>query len=187
MVYPNQAAAGGRFVKEDGTELNLADVVSAQIGKQTTAANTRPNDTTAYAANDIVGAAPAANMIFGNMSNETGGCFLITGVRLRIDVASIPSGMDGFRLHLYNEAPTAIADNAAYNLSSGDRSKYLGYITIGAPVDFGDTLFAQDDNINFSGKLASGSTTIYGVLETLGAYTPSAETVYTVTLNTVGV
>lgn len=104
---------------------------------------------------------------------------------MRIDAAAIPAGMSTFRLHLYNAAPTAIADNAAYNLPAGDRAKYLGYISLSTPVDLGATLWAQDDNINFSGKLAA--TSLYGILQTVGAYAPTAECVKTIALNVVEV
>lgn len=147
------------------------------------ATQTRPNDTTAYAAGDVVGTDAATNLIFSNVLPDNGAGFVILGARLRIDVAAIPSGMTGFRLHLYNAAPTAIADNAAYNLIAADRAKYLGFITISGVRDNGNTLWGQDDGLNITGKLAAGSATLYGVLETIAAYTPTASVVKTVTLN----
>jgi len=165
----------------------IMNILAENRGKSISVSVTRPNDTTAYAANDVIGTATSGNLTFTDIVPRQGAGFLVLGSRLRIDVNAVPSGMAGFRLHLYNAAPTAIADNAAFNLPSGDRTKYLGYITMSTPVDFGDTLVAVDDNMNFSGKCADGSTTIYGMLETLGAYTPAASTVKTVTLNAVGV
>jgi len=151
-------------------------------GKSVSVSQTRPNDATAYAANDVVGTSPAANMTFSNVIANSGGEFVILGARLEIDIASIPSGMNSFRLHLYDAAPAAIEDNAAYNLPAGDRSKYLGCVDIPTPLDLGDTLWSQINNINFVGKLAAGSTSLYGILQTLGAYTPSPSTVTTVGL-----
>jgi hypothetical protein len=84
--------------------------------------------------------------------------------------------MIGFELHLYNAAPTAIVDNAAYNLPSGDRAKYIGYIDLDAPKRCGDTLISDTKNIGFDCKLASSSTTLYGILVTKGAFTPTALT-----------
>lgn len=95
--------------------------------------------------------------------------------------------MTTFRLHLYNAAPTAIADGTAFDLPAGDRAKYLGYINLAAPVDLGATLWSQNDSANFNGKLADSSTTLYGILETIGAFTPSAQTVKKVTLYILGV
>lgn len=143
------------------------------------ATQTRPNNTTAYTALDVVGQDPAANMEFAT-GLDLGAGFVIYGARLRIDAAAIPAGMTSFRLHLYNAAPTAIADNAAFNLIAADRAKYLGYVVIPEPVDNGDTLWGQSDHVNFTGKLAA--TSIYGVLQTVGAYTPTALVVKTVSL-----
>lgn len=149
---------------------------------------TRPDNTTAYDAGDVVGTDPATNMTFSNvLMMAEGALFMILSAMLEIDVNAIPSGMNAFRLHLFNVAPTAIADNTAWALADADRSKYLGYISLDAPVDMGGTLWSQTQNINFVGKLAAGSTTLYGMLETVGAYTPSAQTVKKITLNILGV
>ena len=153
------------------------------IGKTVSASQTRPNNTTAYAALDVVGQDSAANMVFSNVITDEGGTFVIFGARLRIDVAAIPAGMSSFRLHLYNAAPTAIVDNAAYNLPAGDRAKYLGYVEISGVLDICDTLWIQATGVNFVGKLAAGSTSLWGILQTVSAYTPTASVVKTVTLN----
>lgn len=151
------------------------------------ASMTRPNDTTAYTAGDVCGTSPATNITFAGCSTIEGGHIIIMGVNLEVDVNAVPSGMSGFRLHLYDSAPTAIADNTAYNLPSGDRTKYLGNIPIDSPSDLGDTLWVEMNNVNKKVKLASGSSTLYGILETLGAYTPTAQAVKKVTLQIVGV
>jgi hypothetical protein len=154
---------------------------------QVSASQTRPNNGDAYTAGDVVGTNAATNLTFSSVSNVSGGHIIITGATLEIDVNAVPTGMSSFRLHLYSSAPTAIADNTAYNLPSADRSKYLGYIEFPTPVDLGDTLWAQVENVNMKRKLASASTTLYGMLETRGAYTPSAECVKKVTINVVEV
>lgn len=146
---------------------------------------TRPNDTTAYAAGDVVGTSPATNMTFSNISPIAGSGYIIMGAFLRIDVSSI-TGMANFRLHLYSSAPTAIADNSAFDLASGDRSKYLGYISFDTPEVMTSTAFIASNNVNMKRTLASGSTTIYGLLETRSAYTPSANAVFTLTISGVG-
>ena len=151
--------------------------------KSSSVSKTRPNNTTPYTALDVVGTDAATNIEFTNVASVAGASIIINRVGLRIDVASIPSGMSGFRLHLYSSAPTAIADNAAYNLPSGDRAKYLGYIDIDTPIDMGDTLYVEMKNVGLNCTLGNGSTSIFGILQTLGAYPPTAETVKTVTLD----
>jgi hypothetical protein len=95
--------------------------------------------------------------------------------------------MGSFRLHLYDSSPTAIEDNSAYNLPSDDRSKYLGFIDIDIPQDLGDTLYIDMKNVNFQCKLATNSTSLYGMLQTLNAYTPTAQAVKTLKIHVLGV
>ena len=160
--------------------------VSGEASKAT-AIITRPNDTTAYAINDVVGSAHATNLEFLNIATIIGSTIIITGVSLEMDATSLPTGTSGYRLHIYNEAPTAIADNVSYNLIAADRSKYLGNIILDAPIDLGDTLWSDTRNINMQCKLTDTSNTLYGVLETLGAYTPVASTIKRLKLNVLGV
>lgn len=165
----------------------LAGVLDVQLtgsatGKSVSVSQTRPGNTTPYTALDVVGQDAAANMEFAT-GLPVGSTFLILSAALRIDVAAIPAGMTSFRLHLYNAAPTAIADNTAYNLPAADRAKYLGSLDISGVTDIGDTLFAQASGVNFMGKLAAASSTIYGILQTIGAFTPTASATKTVALN----
>ena len=135
---------------------------------------TRPADTTAYAAGDVVGAASAINSLasFG----VAGDNMLLTTVTLRMDGAAIPSGMGAMRLHLYSASPAAIADNAAFNLVTADRASYLGFVDIAALTDLGDTLYSQNLQVNKHIKLAS--TTLFAVLQTMAAFTPAASQVF---------
>ncbi len=150
---------------------------------------TRPANTTAYAAGDVVGQADtgtAANAGTGilEFTNIGEGMVAILCAQLRVDLTAVTSGMANMRLHLYSEAPAAVLDNAAWDLSAaGDRSKYLGYIDIGTPADVGSTLFVRADGLNMATLLVG--TSIFGVLQTIGAYTPASGTVYTVTLRAV--
>ena len=149
---------------------------------ETSDSQTRPANTTAYAAQDVVGEATAANLEFTGVGGISGGMVLLTAVSLRIDSdAAVVAG--AMRLHLFNEAPTPIADNSAFNILAKDRAAYLGYIDIPAPTRFDDTQYAQDDTIRKGPiQLAKGSMTLYGVLETVGAFTPASAVVKTVKL-----
>lgn len=113
-----------------------------------------------------------------------GGRLILTNADLRIDVSAVPSGMTTFTLHLYDASPTAILDNAAWDLVSGDRAAYLGYIDLGTVVDVGSTLFVQTGQLNKEIKLAADSQTLYGLLQTVAGYTPASGTVYAVRLHT---
>lgn len=154
------------------------------VAFKSTVTVTRPANTTAYTAGDVIGDTGGSAILTFASIGLTAGHILLTGLMLEIDITAIPSGMAAFRLHLYDAEPDAIADNAAWDLSSaGDRGKYLGYIDIAAPVDLGSTLIALEERVNIHRKLAAASTTIYGLLQTLAGFTPAANSeVYKVTL-----
>jgi hypothetical protein len=141
---------------------------------------TRPANTTAYTAGDVVGGAIAFSGI-----GPFGGDILITSAALRINVAAIPAGMTSFRLHLYDATPpSALADNAPWDLPAGDRANYLGYIDLGSPADVGSTLYVQADQINRQIRLRTAD--LHGYLATNGGFTPAGNSeVYVPELNAV--
>lgn len=145
---------------------------------------TRPNDTTPYTAGDVVGAALAA-ITFPTMGPAGGGEVIITSADFRRYVAALISGETSYRLHLYNVTPpSALADNAVWDLPSGDRAAYLGYIDLGTPVDLGATLAAPENNqINKQVTLLSSN--LYGYLVTNGGFTPVGLTVNAIGLHAV--
>jgi hypothetical protein len=148
---------------------------------------TRTADTNVYAANDVLGAATGstAALTFASMGPSSGRV-CITSCSLEIDASAVISGETSYRLYLYNiTPPSALGDNAAWDLPSGDRASFLGYVDLGTPVDLGSTLYVQTDNINKQIKLAG--TSIFAYLVTVGTYTPTSARVHIITLHTVGV
>ena len=146
-------------------------VVSTPCGGRRTATITRAANTTAYTATDVVGGA----LTFSNVA-DSGGTFTIMGVDLMWDFGAIPSGMAGYTLHLYSVTPpSAYADNAAWDLPSGDRASYICSITIGTPVDLGSTLFVSaTPTAPVVVQLGTGETALYAYLVTSAGYTPAA-------------
>lgn len=143
----------------------------------------RPNDTASYIANDVVGAATGstAALTFAGMSTAAGQ-IMITSSQLEIDLSAVTSGMTSFRLYLYNVTPpSAYGDNAAWDLPSGDRASFLGYVDLGTPVDLGSTLYVEVNGINK--QLTLASTSLFGYLVTNGAYAGAAQTTYKITLH----
>lgn len=197
----------GRKLKEDNKFINIADIYAVvydavkgvlKVGSnasEITASHMRPDDTIAYSAGDVVGTDYMTNELGENVASifmfryvaSAGSSIIITNLKMRIDVGAIPGGMGGFRLHLYKDLPTAIADNSQYNLPGNDRYKYLDYIDIDTPNDLGDTLFVSVKNINLQLKLATGSTTLYGILETKSGYPPTNNTLKIISMNVVEV
>lgn len=169
----------------DQTTPGTTDSVSVKSSAYTSQPTvTRPANATPYSAGDVVGGA-----ITFTGAGPAAGHVLITSADLRVDVAAVPSGMANMRLHLYDATPpSAIADNAAWDLPSGDRANYLGYLDLGTPADLGSTLYVQLTNPGLQVKLASASTSLYGYLQTIGAFTPAGNSeVYAPRLRTVGV
>lgn len=142
---------------------------------------TRPNNTTAYTALDVIGTDPATVIEFTNIAPQGGGTIVLLYASLMASVGT--GGPQQTRLHLYSEAPTGIADNAAYNLPSGDREKYMGYLTLGVPLDLGDTMFTEDDFLRKT--VTAKSSSLFAIAQAVGAYTPAAETVNTWELRSV--
>jgi hypothetical protein len=151
----------------------------------------RPSNVTGYTALDVIGQAdtgtPAnagdAILVF-DLIGPPGGHIRITGLDLIPYLAAVTAGMTTFRLHLYDAAPAAILDNAAMDFAAADRAKYLGFIDLAAPTDFGSTIFTQ--NINNTTlpclKLAAGVQKLFGVLQTVGAFTPTSGETYKIRL-----
>jgi hypothetical protein len=175
--------ADGVEIKNDaGNPIPVADAGGSLTvdGKayRTTATITRPSNTTGYTAGDVVGDTGGSAIISLTAAGPTAGFVIIQSISLVFSDSTVPSGMGAFRLHLYSASPTAIADNAAFDLVSGERDTYMGFIDLPTPADLGSSLYTQTDYPGRLIKLAAASTTLFAELETRGAYTPvSASTV----------
>jgi hypothetical protein len=166
----------------DGTSLAINDTGSSLTvdGKayRSTVTITRPSNTTAYTAGDVVGDTGGSAILTLSSIGPSGGYILIQSAALIFSDSTVPSGMGAFRIHLFSSSPTAIADNAPFDLVSGQRAAYMGYIDLSAPQDLGSTIYTQVDYPGRLVKLAAASTTLFAEIETRGAYTPvSASTV----------
>ena len=144
----------------------------------------RPDNATGYTAGDVIGIAdsgtPAnAGSAIHTLSNigPAGGYVLVQSARLVIGETSVPAGIGVMRLHFYNASPTAILDNAAFDLVAGDVAKYLGFVDMIAPTDFGSHIVTQVNAPGLMIKMPS-STTLYAQLQSIGAYTPTAEATF---------
>jgi len=136
---------------------------------------TRPANVTAYTAGDVIGTG-ASNDAVHTLSSigSSGGYVVVQSIELVLGISAVPSGMTSFRVHFYDSSPTAAADNSVFDVASGDRAKYLGYIDMPAPVDLGATCFTQIDYPGKLFKLASASTSLFCELQTVGGFTPAA-------------
>ena len=159
-----------------GTSLSVNDntdslTVDGKAYRSTIAFN-RPSNTTAYTAGDVIGATTGSAIHTLTTAGPSGGYILIQSIAMATHDTSVPAGMASFRIHFYNASPTAIADNAAFDLLTTDHGKYLGYVDLPAPQDFGSSIYTQTDYPGRLVKLAAGSTSLFIEIETKGAFTP---------------
>lgn len=147
----------------------------------------RTNDTNGYTANDVIGAATGSTAALAfTVGSSDGGAVMLTTARLAINLSAVISGMSNFRLYFYNVTPpSAYGDNAAWDLPSGDRTAFLGFVDLGTPVDLGSTLYVETVHLDKQVAVPSGGI-LYAYLVTTGAYTPSASDVFRITLNSIG-
>ena len=166
-------AGGGLKIDGSGTPVDVAGTVAItrNLGKVASASFT--SGTTAYAANDVVGSG-GGNAALQFSGIATGAKTIrIVSASLEIDRNAIISGETSYRLYLYNVTPpSALADSTAWDLPSGDRASFLGYVDIGTLVDLGSTCYVEANNLNKLVKTASAN--LFGYLVSAGAYTPTA-------------
>lgn len=164
--------------------VSSAHVATTATGRRVRTQVTRPANQTPYGAGDAVGAAAAA-ITFAAIGPASGH-ILLTSIDLMHEVTAVPSGMTSFRLHLYNATPpSALADNALWDLASGDVTSYIGYVDFGVLADVGSNLFVQVDNV-LKHVQCDASGNLYGYLVTNGGWTPGANsTVFDVTLRSI--
>jgi len=137
---------------------------------------------TPAAASHTAGDANGAVQTFTDMCDEAGGHIMITSASLEIDGATAEA--TAWRLYLFSVTPpSALADDAAFTLASGDRASFLGQIDLGTAVDLVDTQWVEVHGINKHIKLTS--TNLFAYLVNLTTVTPAA-VAHIVTLHSVG-
>jgi hypothetical protein len=130
-----------------------------------------------HVANDVVGG--AQTFAFSAISASA---IAIQSLTLEIDGATIET--TAWRLYLYNVTPpSATADDGAWDLPSGDRASFLGYIDIPQVIDLGSTLWIEVHNIGKQIKLSG--TSVFAYLVNTTTLTPAA-VAHIVTLHAVG-
>lgn len=148
---------------------------------------TRPGNTTAYPAGSVIGTGSGDDAIL-TLANigPSGGFVIVQSIELVLGISVVPSGMTTFRLHFYSTKPvTAAANASAFDVTSTDRGAYIGYIDMPSPIDLGSTCFTQVDYPGKLLKLAPSSTSLFVEMQTIGGYTPAANSeVYSLRVKT---
>lgn len=169
-----------------GATITVNQITAATSnGYGTQTAVTRAANMTPYTANDVVGGA-----IDLGVMGPSAGQIIITSSLLEPRIAAVPTGMTSFTLYLYSVTPpSAIADNGAWTLASGDLASYLGSIALGTPAlpaASSAALIVEQANLGKQVKLAG--THLFGYLVTAGGYTPAGNSeVYELGLQAVAI
>jgi|GEM_PF-1180093 len=154
---------------------------------------TRPADTTAYASGDIVSTSTTAatvqasgffeftNAAFAGPVSTSNGGVRIEAVRIRKSGTSVTNA--SFRLHLWNARPATVnnGDNAAFSGAVSGVANYLGAFDITLDRVFTDGSAGRGLAVSGSPMSVTihSSTTIFGLIEARGAYTPSSAETFT--------
>lgn len=120
-----------------------------------------------HTAGDCNGAAADLSL---SPAPPSGSVVMITDAEFEIDGGTAEA--TAWRLYLYNVTPpSATADDGAWDLASGDRTSFLGYVELGTAVDLGATQWVEAHGINKAIKLSG--TTVFGYLVNLTTLTPA--------------
>jgi hypothetical protein len=118
---------------------------------------TRPNNTTNYGIGDVIGETASANLELP-LAGSVGSLLQILSAELTINRTSLPTGMTTLRVHLFDQSPAAIADNAPFAVAAADRLKYCGLIPLATPTAIGGGfLFTFGDYVGRPIRLVSTS------------------------------
>jgi hypothetical protein len=120
---------------------------------------------------DVNGGAQEFKLLDRNGQPPAPGSHLrIVTASLMINGATIET--TAWTLYLYSATPgSAIADDAAIDLPSGDRASFLGTVAIAQVVDLGATLYIEGNPGKLM-KLAAGSSSVFGYLVNGTTLTP---------------
>ena len=169
-------------VTADGVEIKNdtgSPIPSAGLQVISSALFTRPADTSAYTAQDVVSnstSAPAL-LTFSGAARVVGGSGIILSAR-HMKTGTVASGAT-YRLHIYKDSSvTPQNDNSQFTMLFANRSKRVGYIDFShsAAGSGSDSTGALSTFTNLPFVCDVAATALYGILTITSAFTPiSAE------------
>jgi hypothetical protein len=123
-----------------------------------------------YTAGDVYDVAQT----FAGIGPTAGGTVRIVSTTLLIAHTALVASEGAYTLHLFNAAlASPLADNAAFDVAVADRTKYLGSLALGTPVDVGTSLWVEVNSLNKLITVPSGGAVI-GYLVNAATITPTA-------------
>jgi len=172
---------GGLKVESSNAPIDVSGSVDITYKSGMSSVASFTSGTPTYAANSVVGgAAGSAALTFPAVALAPA-TIEISTVALAIYRSGVITGETSYRLYLYSASPpSALADGAVFDIPSGDRSAFLGYVDLPVMEDVGSTLVAEINGLDKIVK--TEGTAIYGYLVTKGGYVGTAAT-YRVTIS----
>lgn len=154
---------------------------------ETSASFSRPADTTTYAANDLIANSTTAGSVeplaFAIGTGDGRGVKIVGAA---LQKSGIVVTLSSVILHLFKSEPiVANGDNGAF---STDVAGYIGKITFPVMTAFTDDAQATMDagavtgGFNALTTYLGATSTIYGLLQAVGAYVPASAETFTATL-----
>lgn len=129
-----------------------------------------------YSANDTMGTAQEFVFRFadGTLVPPSSIIRLTTSI-LKIDQIALQTGEGAYVLQTYSVTPpSALADNAAWTLSSADLPSWrVEPVSLGTPVDYGSACAVKQKNLDTEIRLGAGSS-LFAYLQTIGGITAPA-------------
>lgn len=141
----------------------------------------RPSNTTAYAANDVVGPVTTAAMqTLAAVAPGNGGSGRIVDVMLTVDEATVTNGT--FRVLFFNAIHTPAADNAAFATLQANVAAFQGLCDLpvlalageGASSRNSGKVITAEPTLPIPFVCASGDTGLYAVILATAAYVPKS-------------
>jgi hypothetical protein len=144
---------------------------------------TRPANTTAYAAGDVVnGDGVLVPVTLTAVAKRNGGGGVIESVGLETNNVTVTNGT--FRVHFFSASHATAADNAAFASLHANRAAYIGFADLTILVaDSASATGAQTQaDVNIPFQCASADDDLYAVVVATGAYTPASGQVFQLTV-----
>ena len=143
---------------------------------------TRPADTTAYTAADLLANSTTAGSVVPLSWNIGRGGYKIVGLQITKSGTTVTNAT--FKLHLFASSPTvANGDNGAISTNLAGKFGTATFATMIATTDAGwATLNGGDSNLPDGLYNYTSSGLLYGLIEVTAAYTPASGESFTVTI-----
>lgn len=183
-----QVGGGGPVSVTGSTALTAGEAHLGELGGNLISVAvefTRPSDTNAYSINDVVSddTTTTTMQAIANAGRVSGGSGYIVGIRISTNKKSITPQ---FRIHFFNTTGATLSgDNANWQDKYADAAKRVAFydmpaMTTGADTTNSDMSRALDMTMRI--PYVCAATSLYFVLETLTAFTPSSGQKFTVTV-----